>query len=288
MGLNFTEFAARIAHQGGSQLMLPVIEKELLHYEMLDVLDRARLLDDLTFQGGTCLRLCYGAVRYSEDLDFAGGYGFDFESIAHIKDALEASLGTRYDIELSVAERPAKLGDAGVAVKRWQVKVVTAPARPDIPMQRISLEVASVPAHSRKVRSLVVNYQELPTSYDNVLLHVESLEEICADKLKAYLTAGHLRYRDLWDMRWIIHRPAFDRAALPMLFQEKLHDYGQEKVARQNASRILEIAEVVESKNFLDQMRRFLPAKIIEETIARPLFRESMAAELVELYESVL
>ena len=50
----------------------PVVEKELLHYEILRALDEAAVLDKLVFQGGTSLRLCHGAPRYSEDLDFAG------------------------------------------------------------------------------------------------------------------------------------------------------------------------------------------------------------------------
>ena len=50
--------------------MRAVIEKELLHYDLLFALDKYDLLDKLTFQGGTSLRLCYGAPRLSEDLDF--------------------------------------------------------------------------------------------------------------------------------------------------------------------------------------------------------------------------
>jgi len=50
--------------------MRPVIEKELLHYDILFCLDKEGLLDQLTFQGGTSLRLCHGSPRFSEDLDF--------------------------------------------------------------------------------------------------------------------------------------------------------------------------------------------------------------------------
>lgn len=53
--------------------MLSVIERELLHYEIPQALEAKGLLEMLVFQGGTCLRLCHGADRYSEDLDFAGG-----------------------------------------------------------------------------------------------------------------------------------------------------------------------------------------------------------------------
>jgi predicted nucleotidyltransferase component of viral defense system len=69
-------FAARVEKAmilSGRGHMRPVIEKELLHYDILFSLDKEGLLDILTFQGGTSLRLCYGAPRFSEDLDFAGG-----------------------------------------------------------------------------------------------------------------------------------------------------------------------------------------------------------------------
>ena len=45
----------------------PVVTKELIHYEIMWSLDNAGLLKDLTFHGGTALRLCYGANRMSED-----------------------------------------------------------------------------------------------------------------------------------------------------------------------------------------------------------------------------
>ncbi|WP_280176558.1 hypothetical protein [Paraeggerthella hongkongensis] len=43
--------------------MTPVIEKELLHYEILRAMEQGGLLASLTFQGGTRPRLCYVAPR---------------------------------------------------------------------------------------------------------------------------------------------------------------------------------------------------------------------------------
>ncbi len=51
----------------------PVVEKEILHHDILRETIGAGLLAGLTFLGGTCLRACYGSARLSEDLDFAGG-----------------------------------------------------------------------------------------------------------------------------------------------------------------------------------------------------------------------
>ena len=59
-----------------------VVEKELLHHDILRILSENRLLTDLTFIGGTCLRTCYGGIRLSEDLDFTGGKNFSHETLS--------------------------------------------------------------------------------------------------------------------------------------------------------------------------------------------------------------
>lgn len=280
--------AKRIAESDGRATMLPVIEKELLHYEILLALDNARLLERLTFQGGTCLRLCFGSPRYSEDLDFVGGSDFQKTDIIGIKDAIENTLLRRYDLEVTVVEPAGETQRTPdtIAIDRWQIKVVTAPDRPDIPQQRISLEVAAVSAHTRETRALELNYRELPSSYGDILVRTETLEEICADKLKAFVTAPYLRYRDLWDLRWIARQPSFSTESLPWLLKQKVIDYHQESTFQQNYGRIQDVSSIIESPEFLAQMRRFLPAAQLERTVERPLFREHMAAEVLDLYRA--
>ena len=51
----------------GRAHMRPVIEKELLHYDLLFCLDQEGILDQLTFQGGTSLRLCHGYCHRSKN-----------------------------------------------------------------------------------------------------------------------------------------------------------------------------------------------------------------------------
>ena len=41
---------------------LRMVEKELLHHEILREMAEAGLLKNLTFMDGTCLRTCYGMV----------------------------------------------------------------------------------------------------------------------------------------------------------------------------------------------------------------------------------
>ena len=61
-----------------------VVEKELLHHDILRILSKTDLLKNLTFIGGTCLRLCYGGVRLSEDLDFTGGLDFSRSDLSSV------------------------------------------------------------------------------------------------------------------------------------------------------------------------------------------------------------
>ena len=53
-------------------LLRPVVEKELLHHDILREMGDSGVLQGLVFMGGTCLRTCYGSLRLSEDLIKAG------------------------------------------------------------------------------------------------------------------------------------------------------------------------------------------------------------------------
>jgi predicted nucleotidyltransferase component of viral defense system len=285
--LDLRRQARQIAIAGQSPLLQPVIEKELLHYEILAALDNKRLLDGLVFQGGTCLRLCYGSERYSEDLDFAGGTEFNEASLLALKDVVEGHLCKRYDVTVSVSHPKAFEQDrtGGIIVRKWQIAVITAADRPDIPQQRIKLEVADIPAHTQAVRPLLLNYDSLPPGYSNVLIQTETLEEIAADKLVSLACASHVRHRDIWDLRWLRLRPRFDPNAISKLVQRKIVDYGVTNSFPEAKARLLHnLNDIVQSKEFGDQMGRFLPAPTLSETLQRPQFLAHLETEISQLY----
>ena len=49
----FPAFAREVARRHQLEALLPVVEKELLHYDILAALDTSGWLDRLVFQGGT-------------------------------------------------------------------------------------------------------------------------------------------------------------------------------------------------------------------------------------------
>ena len=141
---DYKAMAAGIVLAGGEGMgnLLPVVEKELLHYRILDAMMREGFFSSLVFQGGTSLRLCHGSPRYSEDLDFAGGTSFDMDTLKGLGSCISDSLsGMGDDVTVRVKEpRP----DADGLTRRWRIAIRTAGQRKDLPSQTIKLEVASI------------------------------------------------------------------------------------------------------------------------------------------------
>jgi len=290
--IEFNPFANRIAARLEQAQMLPVIEKELLHYEILAAMSRKGFLQSLVFRGGTALRLCYGSARFSEDLDFAGGTGFDPSTLQDLAKSVREGITRRYDVKVFVSE-PKQLsfprGEQdmnNVDVCRWRIQVDTVPSRPDIPYQRIKLEIADVPAYTRSICELKLNYDELPQGYGYILVPVETLPEILADKLVAFPTSKGIRYRDLWDMRWISVQPNQDFSGVRDLVMSKLQDYGIDWFLGQVENRLGELPQIIEGEDFLATMRRFIPKDDIAQTLDQPLFREHLIERVGELYRT--
>lgn len=264
--------------------MRAVIQKELLHYDILYCLEQAGLLSGLVFQGGTSLRLCYGADRYSEDLDFAGGQDFSSAKFAMLKERVETHVRGRYGLEVNVKEpKPDKNepGRSGVNVHQWRVSVVTDPGHRDVPMQRIHIEIANVPAYTSEVRKLQANYEFLPDGYADLLVVVESLDEIMADKLLALAASQkRVRHRDIWDLAWLRQRGA---DVQPELVGRKIADYGVEGYPALLDSLIERAPDIIAGKAFRDQMKRFLPEDQYQRSLANPSFERYLTATIGEL-----
>lgn len=286
--VDFSELADRAMAQSGRGHMRPVIEKELLHYDILFGLDRDGLLDELTFQGGTALRLCYGSLRFSEDLDFAGGRDFSRARVDGIRACLESYIGRRYGLEVLVREPDELVDDPGyrgIHVDTWQISIITAPTRPDIPRQRINLEIANIEAYSRKPRSLTLNYDFLPDGYGDTLVLTESLDEIMADKLVSLVnTQRYVRHRDIWDLRWLKQQGATINSEW---VANKIGDYRITDYRVRLDDLRTRLPDIVRSTAFANEMNRFLPMEAQKRTLAKPKFLDFLTAEIDELLTSV-
>ncbi len=284
----FSELVHKAMTGSGHGHMRPVIEKELLHYDILFSLDREDLLDPLTFQGGTCLRLCYGSTRYSEDLDFVGGLDFNSRRLMSMKDCLEQHIGRRYELEVDVKE-PRDLRNepeyALLNIDKWRISVTTAPGRRHFPRQRIKIEVANIPAYSRVPRSLLTNYDFLPDGYGDTLVMSETLDEIMADKLVSLVNTRHyVRHRDIWDLRWLKQKGALIRHDW---VRNKIKDYRITDFESRLERLWRDLPDIVHGDGFKSEMARFLPMEVQERTFIKDKFRDFLAGEIREMLDDL-
>jgi predicted nucleotidyltransferase component of viral defense system len=251
-------------------VLRPVVEKELLHHDILREMSEAGLLAGLVFIGGTCLRACYGSSRLSEDLDFTGGNRFKRSDLEELSSVLTGRLKTRYGLPVSVSE-PVKTGGK---VSTWKLTVETRPGRKDLPAQRIHLDIRAIPSHDPRPMMLRNPYGvDLGTS--GLILRAQSREEILADKIVALaFRENRIKNRDLWDIGWLVQQGVELPVALIPL---KVRDYrrAEEEFVGLLRDRLSTLrTEAVVRTDFIKEMRRFLPAATIRETIEKPAYWE--------------
>lgn len=266
-----------------------VIEKELVHYDIFYVLQqKALMLPGMTFVGGTCLRLCYGSNRYSEDIDFHAGVDFQPEDFDRIRSELEHHIFNRYGFETEVRSPEGLKKDSGLASSRvstWKVIIKTGGDRKDIPRQRINIDIARLPAYEASPRIIKTNYRDLPDGYGTMFVRCSSLSEILADKLVAVPARNNIKARDLWDMLWLQQKGAVLR---PDLIRRKIADRGiTEDYRALLEDRIDGVAEYFEKQLFQQEMSRFLDRTTLSETAAKPEFVASLRAHIADTLTSV-
>lgn len=282
----------------GLAAMRPVVEKEILHYDIFHALDRGGLLNDLVFQGGTSLRLCRGSDRFSEDLDFAGGRNFSTAGMHEIKQCVEDHIGRRYGLNVTVKEP--RHDDVStiehIKLHRWEVSVETSPENRAMPRQRIKLEIANIPAYTKELVPLQINYDFL-AGMSNVLVYTESMSEIMADKVLAFptsvtdanggmnaLSSKRLRHRDIWDLAWLAKRKA---TLDPALVLKKVIDYQVQGYSDLLGNAIKALPTIVNSNEFKDQMRRFVDLETITRTVEQSAYLEYLAVEVGGILETM-
>lgn len=307
--LDFLSVASEIVRADpGLTPCRPVIEKELLHFEILGAMHDAGLLRHLTFKGGTCLRLCHGGVRFSEDLDFSGGEAFDQMLLEGIEDVLRHRIGRDYGLEVT-AKRPRlarnahRAGEAGEASKvrerdvdRWTARIVTRAGERAgrLGVQRIKIEVDRR-AHTPEeivYPALRPRYALLQDYFTPFPVRAASLHDICTDKLIAFpmsvLTRDNPRHRDIWDIEWIAGR-AGEAAGLERRAARKAVARGQTRTYAEALARTIEESRgIITSSRFVETLQRFIPRPLATHTVGDAGYREHLIATVESLFAATL
>lgn len=269
--------------------------KEAIHLHLLSAMSEAGILRHAVFQGGTALRLCYDGERYSEDLDFvcgkSGSYFSDVEFKKLIETALETTKKTlsrdfgvdAAQISLKKPPHPDLVKEAGVNVAAWQI-IVPMEAIRNAPKSRIKIEFANVPAYATK--PMLVRAAPGLVQVDDVILTVETPDEILADKAVALTARAALKFRDVWDVWFLQDR--LGAIADRDIVGKKFADYGTSEIEKKGSLRLAELSAEATAQSFVAEMKRFLPAKRVTQISDAGLHRSILDGSRQLLRSAVL
>ena len=251
-----------VSNQEEYSSLRTVVEKEVLHHDILRIMNDKGILKSLVFIGGTCLRDCYGSNRLSEDLDFTASLSFNEKMLNDLSDIFKESFLKKYDLPVEV-RLPKETNNY---VNTWKLLIQTRP-QSHLPSQRINIDINRMPSYDFSPRMIRNNYGvDLGTS--GLIIQAESRTEIVTDKYIALgLRPDRLKNRDLWDIIWLNQngfKPDSD------LLVRKLNDFqmNKENFIECMNNRVLSISDNVQVYiDFKKEMIRFLPAKIVSDTI---------------------
>lgn len=238
----------------------PVVEKEILHHDILREMNGAGFLSDLTFIGGTCLRYCYGSERLSEDLDFTGGRSFKKENLSSLGTVLSDSIESKYGLKVTVKEPVRETGD----VDTWKIRVITRPERPDLPSQKIHIDICTAESYEKKP-VMLRNPYGFDMGTGGMILYAETREEIFTDKVMALATRpNRVKNRDIWDILWLTqHNVRFNRSLLETKLAERKIETNEFYSVLKN--RIQSLSEKFDEYKF--EIQRFLPRSGIQNIL---------------------
>lgn len=251
-----------------------VVEKEILHFDILEEMNAAGYLKDLTFIGGTCLRDCYKSPRMSEDLDFTGGFDFSKEQLKDFSESLKRLFLDKYGFPVVVSEPEKETGNT----ETWKIKITTRPEKRNFPAQKINIDICLLPSHRRK-SVWATDFYGLDRQ---VLLYAESLEEIFTDKIIAFARRpNRVKFRDLWDVCFLSQkRIEIDKS----LLLQKLDDrkISETEFWHLYRNRVSEIEPL--QQDFLFEMRRFLLPSYFDAKFVSQQWWDS----LIDIFKSII
>ena len=269
-----------VAANPGYAAVAPVVEKEILQHDIMDVLIRQGAMQTLTFIGGTLLRMCYNSARLSEDLDFNGGYDFKPACLAGLELEIQKHIQNKYEVEVWV-NRPAESKQGNTS--SWTISIVKEASRPDLPRQKMHIDVCAIPSFDIEKRPLL-NHYNIVVPTEGILIPAQSLQETLADKVIALAyRARRIKPRDIWDIVWIKQRGIELSQALvdnKLQARKKCKD-DFIKALQIQLARLMREDEA--RADFNMEMGRFIPAKIKERTIDNPDYWAYVQLEVNEI-----
>jgi hypothetical protein len=151
-------------------------------------------------------------------------------------------------------------------------------ATPKTPKSRIKIEFANVPSYDFK--PVAVGAAPGLVQIQDVILDTETANEILADKAVALTARTALKFRDVWDVWYLLNK--LGASADREIVLKKFADYGTTDVEAKANARIEEITREATAKAFYAEMRRFLPSARVAQ-MSQMNLQNTMLSESADL-----
>ena len=262
--INLSKLAENYSENLGINLK-SVIIKEMLHLDILKALSDCEISKQIAFQGGTALRLCYQGARYCEDLNFVlcnESLDFDKELFREFEEAFIKSIKDKYNLEIELIYPK---NDENI-VQKWIAKI-------HLPIEnrkeKINIEVCKIPSYDNKIKN-IKNYYN-PKHNEDIFLRVESLDEILADKIIAFGAREYIKYRDLWDIKFL---KDINIIVNNKFVENKINDYKISDFDKLLDEKLYILNNEDLKENFFQEMSRFLKPKLLNKLIEWDYFSD--------------
>lgn len=225
--------------------------REYLQVQILKSIYQSKYGQNLSFVGGTCLRICYDLKRYSEELDF----NLDRKVVKHDLEKLckiiqrglslrnieaDLNISAKKTVQKAFIKVPDVLGKLRLSkVKEQKIHI------------KIEIDTNPVDIRCGKVESFFVSrYNEIFP----ILKH--DLETLFAGKIIAILCRPYKRGRDFYDLIWYLNRKTkVNLAYLNEGLKDKGQDFSDEEAVYKKLD---EVVEKVKPDFILRDIGRFL------------------------------
>jgi predicted nucleotidyltransferase component of viral defense system len=228
--VNFDHILKQAQDQGLPPKQRAVI-REYLQAKIIDDLYNQQAADQLSFVGGTSLRLLRGLPRFSEDLDF-DNLGLTDDEIKRLVEQVIANLKLEnIEVELKVTQRGYK--------NYFELK---------FPQLLKPLGISADPREKLMIKLDYADYWQ-GQKPETVLLNsfgfvqqvvTNPLNQVLGQKLAAYVERDRTQPRDMFDLVWLYGQGArLDQDFLQANQLGDLLDQAREKFAQEGASQQL-------------------------------------------------
>ncbi len=164
------------------------LEKEYLQYIFLHAI--SQFGDSTVFNGGTCLRLCYGLERASEDLDFSSSF-----TVSQLRKVMHTCLKSFTTLGIEYSEFIEKEYEGNI---RFEIKFKGPLFSGNMnSTNRLKIDFNKKKVYYKKATVIRTLFSDVPT----FVLVILDEKEILAEKIRAI--AQRKQARDLYDL-WIL------------------------------------------------------------------------------------